>query len=148
MSHVFLCLRMTFISSVIPINGAEKCHDQALTENVLNQTWVSLARTSPSLLRIAFQSPIIMNIDEFQVRGKEMIEYICEYLRTLEGKRVTANVDPGYLRPLLPKEAPAKGESWDAIIRDVDRKIMPGVSVNCVDSIIDPPFVDSDLFRC
>lgn len=107
-----------------------------------------MARTSPSLLRIAFQSAIIMNIDEFQVRGKEMIEYICEYLRTLEGKRVTANVDPGYLRPLLPKEAPAKGESWDAIIRDVDRKIMPGVSVNYVDSIIDPSFVDSDLFRC
>lgn len=82
-----------------------------------------------------------MNIDEFQVRGKEMIEYICEYLRTLEGKRVTANVDPGYLRPLLPKEAPAKGESWDAIIRDVDRKIMPGVSVDYVDSIIDPPLL-------
>lgn len=83
-----------------------------------------------------------MNIDEFQVRGKEMIEYICEYLRTLEGKRVTANVDPGYLRPLLPKEAPAKGEPWDAIMRDVNGKIMPGVSVS-TGSII-----DSDLFRC
>lgn len=69
-----------------------------------------------------------MNIDEFRVRGKEMIEYICEYIRTLEGKRVTANVDPGYLRPLMPKEAPFKPESWDAIMRDVDGKIMPGVS--------------------
>ncbi|KZC13244.1 Aromatic-L-amino-acid decarboxylase [Dufourea novaeangliae] len=69
-----------------------------------------------------------MNIDEFQVRGKQMVEYICEYLRTLEGKRVTANVDPGYLRPLLPKEAPAKGESWDAIMRDVECKIMPGIT--------------------
>lgn len=70
----------------------------------------------------------IMNIDEFRVRGKEMIEYICDYIRTLEGKRVTANVDPGYLRPLLPKEAPLKPESWDAIMMDVDGKIMPGVS--------------------
>ncbi|KAK1134067.1 hypothetical protein K0M31_011852 [Melipona bicolor] len=87
-----------------------------------------------------------MNIDEFQVRGKEMIEYICEYLRTLEGKRVTANVDPGYLRPLLPKEAPAKGEPWDAIMRDVDSKIMPGVSVNH-GLRYRSPFVDSDLFR-
>lgn len=69
-----------------------------------------------------------MNIDEFRVRGKEMIEYICEYIRTLEGKRVTASVDPGYLRPLMPKEAPLKPESWDAIMRDVDSKIMPGVS--------------------
>ncbi|XP_011689659.1 PREDICTED: aromatic-L-amino-acid decarboxylase-like isoform X1 [Wasmannia auropunctata] len=69
-----------------------------------------------------------MNIDEFRVRGKEMIEYICDYIRTLEGKRVTANVDPGYLRPKLPKEAPPQPESWDAIMRDVDDKIMPGIT--------------------
>lgn len=69
-----------------------------------------------------------MNIDEFRDRGKEMVEYICEYLRTLEGKRVTANVDPGYLRPLLPNEAPLKPESWDDIMKDVESKIMPGVS--------------------
>ncbi|XP_015122001.1 tyrosine decarboxylase [Diachasma alloeum] len=69
-----------------------------------------------------------MNVEEFRVRGKEMIEYICDYLRTLEGKRVTANVDPGYLRPLLPKEAPSKPESWDDIMRDVESKIMPGIT--------------------
>lgn len=84
-----------------------------------------------------------MNIDEFRVRGKEMIEYICEYIRTLEGKRVTANVDPGYLRPLLPKEAPVTPDSWEAIMRDVDGKIMPGVSClpasSRVVAIIDPP---------
>lgn len=71
-----------------------------------------------------------MNIEEFRVRGKEMIEYICEYLRTIEGRRVTANVDPGYLRPLLPSEAPTKPESWDDIMKDVESKIMPGVSLN------------------
>jgi hypothetical protein len=84
-----------------------------------------------------------MNIDEFRVRGKEMIEYICEYIRTLEGKRVTANVDPGYLRSLLPKEAPITPDPWEAIIRDIDGKIMPGVSCLPASSrlaaIIDPP---------
>ncbi|XP_012272743.1 tyrosine decarboxylase isoform X2 [Orussus abietinus] len=69
-----------------------------------------------------------MNIEEFRVRGKEMVEYICEYLRTLESKRVTAYVEPGYLRPQLPKEAPVKPESWDAIMRDVECKIMPGIT--------------------
>ncbi|XP_044015333.1 tyrosine decarboxylase-like isoform X2 [Aphidius gifuensis] len=69
-----------------------------------------------------------MNIEEFRVRGKEMIEYICEYLRTIEGRRVTANVDPGYLRPLLPSEAPTKPESWDDIMKDVESKIMPGIT--------------------
>ncbi|KAK0078786.1 hypothetical protein PV325_002105 [Microctonus aethiopoides] len=69
-----------------------------------------------------------MNIEEFRVRGKEMVEYICEYLRTIENKRVTANVDPGYLRPLLPNEAPMKSESWDEIMKDVEGKIMPGIT--------------------
>lgn len=70
-----------------------------------------------------------MNIEEFRVHGKEMVEYICDYMRTLESRRVTANVDPGYLRALLPKEAPSKPESWDTIMRDVESKIMPGVSI-------------------
>ncbi|KAJ8679591.1 hypothetical protein QAD02_015378 [Eretmocerus hayati] len=69
-----------------------------------------------------------MNIEEFRVHGKEMVDYICNYMRTLEGKRVTANVDPGYLRPLLPNEAPMKAESFDAIMRDVEYKIMPGIT--------------------
>lgn len=71
-----------------------------------------------------------MNIEEFRSRGKEMVEYICDYLRTLEGKRVTANVEPGYLKSQLPKEAPLKPESWESIMADVEQKIMPGVRVN------------------
>lgn len=69
----------------------------------------------------------IMNIDEFRVRGKEMVDYICEYLGTLESRRVTANVEPGYLRSLLPNEAPVKPETFEDIMRDVEAKIMPGV---------------------
>lgn len=69
-----------------------------------------------------------MNAEEFRVRGKEMVEYICNYLCTLENQRVTANVEPGYLRSLLPTEAPVKPESFDDIMKDVECKIMPGVS--------------------
>ncbi|XP_012265736.1 tyrosine decarboxylase-like [Athalia rosae] len=69
-----------------------------------------------------------MDVEEFRVRGKEMVEYICQYLGNMESKRVTADVDPGYLRPLLPSEAPVKPESWDDIMKDVDSKIMPGIT--------------------
>ena len=37
-------------------------------------------------------------------------------------------VQPGYLRKLLPSEGPLKGENWDAIMADIDSAIMPGVS--------------------
>ncbi len=42
-------------------------------------------------------------------------------------QRVTPDVEPGYLRDLIPKEAPARGEQWDDIFKDFETKIMPGV---------------------
>ncbi|KAK4875669.1 hypothetical protein RN001_012091 [Aquatica leii] len=69
-----------------------------------------------------------MDVEEFRVRGKEMIDYICAYLLTLDSKRVTPNVEPGYLKSLIPSEAPEEPEEWDNIMDDVDSKIMPGVT--------------------
>lgn len=74
----------------------------------------------------------VMDIDEFRVRGKEMVDYICEFMNTINGRRVTPDVGPGYLRPMLPGEAPHEPESWDEIMRDVESKIMPGVTKLCI----------------
>ncbi|XP_022920898.1 aromatic-L-amino-acid decarboxylase [Onthophagus taurus] len=69
-----------------------------------------------------------MNSDEFKIRGKEMIDYMCEYLDNINTRRVTPSVEPGYLKDLLPLEAPENPEDWDEIMSDVDSKIMPGVT--------------------
>ncbi|GFG38846.1 hypothetical protein Cfor_03498, partial [Coptotermes formosanus] len=69
-----------------------------------------------------------MDVNEFRVRGKEMVDYICNYMDTLDSRRVTPSVEPGYLRELLPAEAPQDPENWDAIMADVENKIMPGVT--------------------
>ncbi|XP_076266315.1 aromatic-L-amino-acid decarboxylase-like isoform X3 [Rhynchophorus ferrugineus] len=69
-----------------------------------------------------------MDCDEFRSRGKEMIEYICNYLGSIESRRVTPSIEPGYLRKLIPEEAPADPEDWDRIMSDVESKIMPGVT--------------------
>jgi hypothetical protein len=69
-----------------------------------------------------------MDVNEFRVRGKQMVDYICNYMDTLDSRRVTPSVEPGYLRELLPAEAPQDPEDWDAIMTDVENKIMPGVS--------------------
>ncbi|XP_018332420.1 tyrosine decarboxylase-like [Agrilus planipennis] len=69
-----------------------------------------------------------MDVEEFRVRGKEMVDYICAYLATMKSKRVTPNLDPGFLQKLLPSEAPQEPEEWDDIMEDVDTKIMPGVT--------------------
>jgi len=38
-------------------------------------------------------------------------------------------VEPGYLKPLLPSEAPQTPDEWQDIMADIERVIMPGVSV-------------------
>lgn len=68
-----------------------------------------------------------MDSKEFRKRGTEMVEYICQYLETLEERRVTPSVEPGYLRSLIPAEAPNSPEPWEKIMDDVETKIMPGM---------------------
>ena len=59
--------------------------------------------------------------------GKEMVDYICQYLSTVRERRVTPDVRPGYLRAQLPESAPEEPDSWDNIFGDIERIIMPGV---------------------
>ena len=63
--------------------------------------------------------------------GKETVDYIADYLKNIRNRRVFPDVKPGYLRELIPDEAPQKGEDWDDIFKDVERVIMPGVK-NCL----------------
>lgn len=60
--------------------------------------------------------------------GKEMVDYIADYLEHIRERRVYPAVAPGYLRQLIPESAPLEPESWDDIIADVERVVMPGVS--------------------
>ncbi|XP_063232613.1 tyrosine decarboxylase-like isoform X1 [Bacillus rossius redtenbacheri] len=69
-----------------------------------------------------------MDTEEFRARGKQMVDYICDYMENLGSRRVTADVEPGYLKELIPSEAPQQPESWDCIMADVDTKIMKGVT--------------------
>lgn len=69
-----------------------------------------------------------MDSTEFRQRGREMVDYIAEYMESVGERRVTPDVEPGYLRDLIPKKAPHDGEGWADIMSDVETKIMPGVS--------------------
>ncbi|CAF0936975.1 unnamed protein product [Adineta ricciae] len=69
-----------------------------------------------------------MDDAEFRRRGKEMVDYIADYLLHISDRRVTPEVEPGYLRFMLPKTAPEKSEKWDDIMQDVEQAIMPGIT--------------------
>nr|XP_027809175.1 aromatic-L-amino-acid decarboxylase isoform X6 [Marmota flaviventris] len=69
-----------------------------------------------------------MNVSEFRRRGKEMVDYVADYLEGIEGRPVYPNVEPGYLRPLIPTEAPQEPEAFEDVINDIEKIIMPGVT--------------------
>lgn len=69
-----------------------------------------------------------MDFNEYRQRGKEMVDYIADYLQNIRERRVLPDVKPGYMANLLPDSAPLEGEPWQAIIDDVERVIMPGIT--------------------
>ncbi|GFO16799.1 Aromatic-l-amino-acid decarboxylase [Plakobranchus ocellatus] len=71
-----------------------------------------------------------MDAAEFRTRGREMVDYIADYLETISSRTPLPDVTPGYLRELLPDTAPTEGENWDAVMEDIDRVIMPGGSAS------------------
>lgn len=68
-----------------------------------------------------------MEPEEYRQRGKEMVDYICQYLSNVRERRVTPDVQPGYMRAQLPDSAPMDPDSWDSIFGDIEKIIMPGV---------------------
>ena len=69
-----------------------------------------------------------MTTDEFRYFGKELIDWIADYYQNIEGYPVLSQVEPGEIRARLPPSPPNKGVSFDEIISDIDRLIMPGIT--------------------
>uniref|UniRef100_A0A672Q1Z7 Aromatic-L-amino-acid decarboxylase n=1 Tax=Sinocyclocheilus grahami TaxID=75366 RepID=A0A672Q1Z7_SINGR len=69
-----------------------------------------------------------MDAAEFRRRGKEMVDYVADYLENIEKRQVYPDVEPGYLRSLIPEEAPEEAESYEDVFKDIERVIMPGVT--------------------
>src|SRR5246127_2375928 len=65
---------------------------------------------------------------EFRRRGKEMIDWIADYYERVESFPVLSQVKPGELRAALPAQAPERGEAFDAMMADVERLILPGIT--------------------
>ena len=69
-----------------------------------------------------------MTPEDFRRWGHEVIDWIVEYQKRVEDLPVRSQVGPGQIRESLPTAAPLKGESFDAILADVDRLILPGIT--------------------
>ena len=69
-----------------------------------------------------------MSTEEFRRRGREVVDWIADYLERVEDLPVLSEVEPGWVREQLPAHPPEIGESFDAVLADVGRIIEPGIT--------------------
>jgi aromatic-L-amino-acid decarboxylase len=69
-----------------------------------------------------------MTSDEFRAHGYAAVDWIARYLETVEDHPVLPSVEPGDIAAMLPDQAPEEPEAFDALLADLDRVVMPGVT--------------------
>ena len=72
--------------------------------------------------------PDHMSPEEFRRQGHAAIDWIADYWASLDDLPVRAQVAPGDVRRLLPASAPEDGEPFDAVLADLDRVVVPGLT--------------------
>lgn len=69
-----------------------------------------------------------MELNEFSERAEEMVDFIADYMDSLFMRRVTPIVSSGYVIAALPSSPPENGDSFQNIMKDVEKYIMPGLT--------------------
>lgn len=69
-----------------------------------------------------------MTPDEFRRHGKAVVDWIADYFERVEGLPVLSQAKPGQIRASLPRNAPEHGESFESMLQDVEKLILPGIT--------------------
>jgi aromatic-L-amino-acid decarboxylase len=69
-----------------------------------------------------------MTPDEFRHHGREVVDWIARYMEQVERYPVLAQVQPGEVRARLSEHPPQHGEPFEALLRDVDDILLPGIT--------------------
>ena len=69
-----------------------------------------------------------MTPDEFRAAGNAAVEWVARYLEEVENYPVLSQVEPGEVRSNLPAHPPEHGEPFEAMLKDLNEIIMPGIT--------------------
>lgn len=69
-----------------------------------------------------------MTAAEFRRHGRELVDWIADYYERVEALPVLSQSEPGALRAALPSHPPTRGESFKALLDDVEKLILPGIT--------------------
>ena len=69
-----------------------------------------------------------MSAEAFRRHGKEVIDWIADYYERIELFPVKSKVEPGQIRAALSAQAPQDGDSFESMMGDVEKVILPGIT--------------------
>ena len=71
---------------------------------------------------------IHMTIDEFKNNAYKVIDWIADYYKNVDSFPVLSQAAPGDIRAQLPDHPPEEGEPFEALLADMNEKILPGIT--------------------
>ncbi len=69
-----------------------------------------------------------MELDEFRRHGHRLVDWMADYLASVERHPVRAQVRPGEIAAKLPAGRPRDGEPLERILADFERDVLPGIT--------------------
>jgi len=70
-----------------------------------------------------------MDGEAFRRHAQDLVDWIVDYReRRVDDLPVLSQVEPGSIRDRLPAEPPQQGEPFEAMLRDVDEILLPGIT--------------------
>lgn len=69
-----------------------------------------------------------MSSAEFRKYGRQVVDWIADYLERIESYPVLSPVEPGQVRGQLPASPPEHGEPFEAVLSDLERVVLPGIT--------------------
>ncbi len=69
-----------------------------------------------------------MTPEEFRRHGHTVVDWIADYYARIESFPVLSRAEPGQIRASLPAAPPLKGEPFPAILADIEKLILPGIT--------------------
>ena len=69
-----------------------------------------------------------LDLEAFRRNGHTLVDWIADYLRDIGQRRVLEAVEPGAVQAKLPPRAPEQPETFEALLADLDRVVLPGLA--------------------
>jgi len=69
-----------------------------------------------------------MPVNDFRKFGHELVDMMADYFENIESYPVLSQIKPGDIKNQLSEMPPEEGENFDAVLKDIEKVIMPGIT--------------------